>query len=245
MKPEAGQLTVNDLMAIGKAASFLRFEAAFKTHATDEARKEWRSVADALTDIECRMHPQTAEDPDEWVIQDRVQVRVGVDEIHWSDWDVTAVLEVRCRRRDLPNVEPEQCAACDAPAEPGTVGCKDCNEYATAICSPEPEQWPKYYETFPSDLFAFIERVSESQWRCVRLDGTKEPLGGCLVTPNRKEITKAEAMALLKKPEPQPQKTRVRLWKNAYGSVMSNPDCEHLGGWQEIHHDSEGFYVEG
>ena len=157
-------LTDEDLVAIGKAASFLRFQAIFKTHATDEARKEWRSMADSLTDIECRClkaedlvcdecggsgeidsggftpwmapinvpcgkcaHP--AEDPDEWVIQDRVPVRPGIDQVCWNEklFDAQApfgfietccgsqsdgkmhgygadgcYLSARCRRRDLP-----------------------------------------------------------------------------------------------------------------------------------------------
>lgn len=74
-----------------------------------------------------------AADPDEWVTQDRVPPRAGIDEIHWTKQDclpgsviwTTAtgdwvskhgcefvgygVLHVRCRRRDLPPMpEPEQ-----------------------------------------------------------------------------------------------------------------------------------------
>lgn len=79
--------------------------------------------------------PQPAEDPDEWVIQDRVIPRNHVDQWKWVGHDERAndvswsstqgnftkykhgdeahgeTLHVRCRRRDLPKVEqPEQCA---------------------------------------------------------------------------------------------------------------------------------------
>lgn len=81
--------------------------------------------------------PQPAEDPDEWVIQDRVPVRPGVDQVCWNEkrFDAKAkfgfiethsdsqscgkmhgyrtggmFLSVRCRRRDLPKVE--QLAGC-------------------------------------------------------------------------------------------------------------------------------------
>ena len=44
----------------------------------------------------------------------------------------------------------------------------------------------------------------------------------------------------------QPQKTRVRLWKGHTNSqvVASIFDLSQNGHWQELHHDSEGFYVE-
>ena len=71
--------------------------------------------------------PQPAEDPDEWVIQDKVPPRAHIDVVFWSHWthgeEVVAQgtwehpqvhgftdcfghqLSVRCRRRDLPKVE--------------------------------------------------------------------------------------------------------------------------------------------
>lgn len=207
------------------------------------------------------------EDPDEWVILDPVNYadhvpRVGIDQFEHTakagEWITQTTMHHtlpigpvfnelgirhRCRRRDLPEkittiqvnpgegyrwledheiVQPDdevfnpavtpcwvkpltragntvkafseddypvrrkveqakQCAACEAPAEPGTAGCKDCNEYATAICSPYP----------------------------------------------------------------QPQKTRVRLWATRDGIVWMSSNACALRSWQELHHDSEGFYVEG
>ena len=45
------------------------------------------------------------------------------------------------------------------------------------------------------------------------------------------------------KPEPQPQKTRVRLWCcDTDGVVVAEDNCP-APGWHEIHHDSEGFYT--
>ena len=68
--------------------------------------------------------PQPAEDPEEWVVQDRVPARVGIDEFRWSCWQgyhfhvvqdhniacgmkhghghEGSTLSVRCRRKDLP-----------------------------------------------------------------------------------------------------------------------------------------------
>jgi hypothetical protein len=71
-----------------------------------------------------------AEDPEEWVTQDRVPARVGIDYQRWSDWmDDEAIevrsgftsvgmmhgdtkqdeirLELRCRRKDLPPIQPQ------------------------------------------------------------------------------------------------------------------------------------------
>lgn len=45
--------------------------------------------------------------------------------------------------------------------------------------------------------------------------------------------------------EPQPQKTRVRLWScDTDGVIVAEDNCP-APGWTEIHHDSDGFYVEG
>jgi hypothetical protein len=75
---------------------------------------------------------ESAEDPGEvfpdWVTQDRVPARNGIDEVRWSDWKsdawipanrnskpnmhgerisgVTATLFIRCRRKDLPAKQP-------------------------------------------------------------------------------------------------------------------------------------------
>ena len=43
---------------------------------------------------------------------------------------------------------------------------------------------------------------------------------------------------------PQPQKTRVRLWIEGPTKMVMCRDKAPYGDWQELHHDSEGFYVE-
>lgn len=116
----------------------------------------------------------------------------------WTAWMARAEL-----KEPLPTAN--QCAACDAPAEPGTVGCKDCNEYATAICSPEPE---------PRNRDEALKQLVEEGQKLGMYDQ-------------------------------QPVKTRVRLWScDTDGVVVAEDNCP-APGWIEIHHDAEGFYVEG
>lgn len=43
---------------------------------------------------------------------------------------------------------------------------------------------------------------------------------------------------------PQPQKTRVRLWIEGPTKMVMCRDKAPYGDWQELHHDSDGFYVE-
>lgn len=205
--------------------------------------------------------PANQPDPDEWVVLDPVKYadhvpRTGIDWfIGMSDeWTLQASYHDsrtvgdhfrwcgkphRCRRRDLP---PEK-----QPAQSSPLKASDLKAVCDDVIRWRNEQWPKYYHaSFKANQIAFVRRDNATQYTPVMYDGTelkKQPWFGndnCRI-----ELTEAEAMALLKKPEPQPAKSRVRLWKNNYGSVMSNDDCEHLEGWQEIHHDAEGFYVEG
>lgn len=95
------------------------------------------------------------ESPDDWVVQDRVPPRDGIDEylienIHM--WYVKkkgfeaitlkhgdmvgdiGMLKVRCHRKDLPPLPAppaeEQCVMCDSPAVPGTASCGDCYQFA-------------------------------------------------------------------------------------------------------------------
>ena len=76
--------------------------------------------------------PEPVESPDDWVTQDRVPARVGIDSEHWSNWGVDEwhvigskqisaqrkmmhgnvdeqedTLSLRCRRRDLPPLPQE------------------------------------------------------------------------------------------------------------------------------------------
>lgn len=148
--------------------------------------------------------PDQPEDPDEWVIQDKVPVRAEQAE--------------------------------------------------------QAEQWPKYYTTIdsPSSDVAFVKRVDETSYSVVYKNGRECP-GFLWVAKNesrRKQLTEAEAMALLnptsnayfsyhEKHKTQPQKTRVKLWKWKYGAECRLADISPSGDWVEVHHDSEGFYVEG
>lgn len=220
--------------------------------------------------------PQPAEDPDEWVVLDPVKYadhvpRVGIDQFEYrsNDWvtqkpyhsqitvgryhECCAGLH-RCRRRDLPKAE-------------------------------QLEQWPKYWTTVDSDVFAFVKQLTANECQCVWRDGTHGPVVKFTNGNERRELTEAEAMALLKKPEhlpdaskkvsdealelivhlrdqmealskrvaecerllkkpePQPQKTRVRLWScDTDGVVVAEDNCP-APGWVEIHHDAEGFYT--
>lgn len=90
--------------------------------------------------------PQPAEDPEEWVVQDRVPARLGIDERRyvdkegnhcvWGDASLIAcwngplihgseykglTLELRCRRKDLP----KQCGGCGKPLLPENAWMED------------------------------------------------------------------------------------------------------------------------
>ncbi len=95
---------------------------------TDRGPDSWyQSDRTRLTEAEALAlldKPQPAEDPEEWVVQDRVPARVGVDEFRWSCWQgyhfhvvqdtniasgmkhgqvhEGSTLSLRCRRKDLP-----------------------------------------------------------------------------------------------------------------------------------------------
>ena len=160
--------------------------------------------------------PQPAEDPDEWVIQDKVPPRAHVDVVFWSHWkqgeEVVAQgtwehpqvhgftdcfghqLSVRCRRRDLPKAEQKKTT-------------DDFGMYLESIIAKDP-QLKAEVDAAEAELAAIDARLNE----------------------------------------PQPQKTRIRLWISgddgrvyaAYDPCEPD-DCDD----EEIHHDSEGFYVEG
>jgi hypothetical protein len=103
--------------------------------------------------------PKPVESPDDWVTQDRVPPRSGVDQVRWAemhDWAyamgiwvsmpsdkyLQGTLQVRCRRKDLPRQNgPESCAICGVfPPIEGNIACKDCVQYAheSAGCPPDP-----------------------------------------------------------------------------------------------------------
>lgn len=218
--------------------------------------------------------PANQPDPDEWVVQDRVPPRAGLDVVCWSHWreeeEVTAQgtwerpqvhgytdcfghqLFVRCRRRDLP---PEQCAACDAPAEPGTAGCKDCNEYATAICSPEPEyvadaskkvsdeteldKLKRHYEHRGRRLEALTKKVRTLRRALTDYKKAQD----ALERERQAEWMIRYAESLPQKPEPQLAKTRIRLWLEGPTTIVMCRDKAPYDDWREIHHDEHGFYT--
>ena len=228
--------------------------------------------------------PQPAEDPDEWVIQDRVPVRVGIDMISWHG-DVpheymipptkdgassgkmhgaaekTTMIQVNPGEgyrwlEDHEIVQPDDevfnpavtpCWVKPLTRAGNTVKAFSNDDYPVRRKVEQPEQWPKYWTTFDPDGFAFVKQITADECQCILKDGTHGPV----VSFNhdhaldRKQLTEAEAMALLNKPQPQPQKTRVRLWScDTDGVVVAEDNCP-APGWTEIHHDSEGFYVEG
>ena len=158
------------------------------------------------------------EDPDEWVIQDRVPVRVG-DRGWWEN-----------ARFPLP-LSPEQMVPVDIECDEFKHGLRHgytekhlrnatFHVYCRRRDLPQPE--PQQQKPVSDEALELVAHLRDQMQ----------------VLANR--VAECERVVSA---HPQPQKTRVRLWKNNYGSVMSNDDCEHLG-WQEIHHDADGFYVE-
>lgn len=85
-----------------------------------------------VTETEAKARIKPAESPDDWVIQDRVPARKGIDERAWDDgrplkWSdagaicgwtpmpmhgqkgpTGSILRLRCRRKDLPPLSPEK-----------------------------------------------------------------------------------------------------------------------------------------
>lgn len=244
MKPEAGQWWVNDKFGdkvyfIGRCANGIMV---FQVEGNEIEHGDFDWSGWRL------MQPQPAEDHDEWVVLDPVKYadhvpRVGIDE--WSNPGTGWYLQKpshhlhtvgvcnqaygtihRCRRRDLPKVE-------------------------------QAEQWPKYYKpsqprkTGYGKHVAYYKCIETEKGETVHTDGTS--FGFTVRAPGLDwtEITEEQAMWLLDKPtepesKPQPQKTRVRLWARPDGGhIWFCPDRPANGSWLEIHHDSEGFYVEG
>lgn len=138
----------------------------------------------------------TWQKPD-WVTQDRVPARPGIDQRRWvgpdgtvdpeDDWEDCGFmvrmyktkcchgdvrsgnrLELRCLRKDLP---------------------------------PMPEVWPKYYETTVPGELAFLRRDTATAATYVLIDGTE---GGAIMWRDaddfRKELTESEALSRIVKP---------------------------------------------
>lgn len=105
--------------------------------------------------------------PDDWVVQDKVRERVGIDQWRyvngcsagsWRDsaakqfsygWhgDVDSIgprLELRCRRKELPTTAESRV------------------------------KYPQYWSTHNPSSYAYLEQLSETEFRMVRLDGSPE-----------------------------------------------------------------------
>lgn len=137
-KPEAGQWWETEfgrIYAVGPmddgTAIIVHNEAGFIWTVSPEKFEAWTHVVNCEGwDWVVPEQPQPVEDPDEWVIQDRVPVRTSCDQVMWikdgksvtgfaysfrnsaSDGRMHGYTEssgyqlhVRCRRRDLPKVE--------------------------------------------------------------------------------------------------------------------------------------------
>lgn len=190
---------------------------------------------------------QPAEDPDEWVIQDRVPMRDVVDQgryqlketrpSHDAIWyalsdinmktrglmhgathpyDPNCMLFVRCRRRDLPKVKPkttddfgmylESVIAKDTQLKAEVDAAEAELAAIDARLNEQAEQWPKYYTPLEirAGKVAFVRRDSAGMYTPVMIDGQEGVTREWHRSDNtlRKQLTEAEAMALLNKPEP-------------------------------------------
>lgn len=158
-----------------------------------------KAIWTEVTEAEAKARVNPVESPDDWVVQDRVEARPGIDQGWWSHpgpnmdrskwswWKIDSagsaagkkhghilddgqVLNVRCRRRDLPAV-------------------------------PEPaEEFPQYWTTLvePSARIAYIKRIDENTIVSVHKDGTEVPDKVLVWNSNlRKRLTKEEAEAML------------------------------------------------
>ncbi len=197
--------------------------------------------SDILEVCNAPSEPADQPDPDEWVVQDRVPMRPVVDEGRFDvgdpepdrRWHTLDKMHKNCIRKKHGDVSDcddilklhVRCRRRDLPPVD------------------EPEQWPKYWTTCDATEFAYVEQVDDFSAKYVRKDGS-HIVAQWGMAELRKQLTEAEAMALLKKP--QPAKTLVRLFVNpAIGQITTYESHADTRGWQEIHHDAEGFYVEG
>lgn len=156
--------------------------------------------------------------PKDWVTQDRVPARPGIDQIRWSSWDpdqdwITArqyfletkfkhgdtdpndglTLSVRCLRKDLP---------------------------------PLPEVWPKYYETTVPGELAFLRRDTATVATYVLTDGKEDGaiVWGC-ADEWRKELTESEALSRIVKPVDAEAPSR-----DVIEQMAEHEDCVSVGG---------------
>lgn len=229
---------------------------------TQEHHHGWETPGGDTLLLRCRLSQlpelrdvpeQPAEDPDEWVIQDRVPVRADVDRCWWAsdvqpvpaDIDKMWVASLHFARQLKRHGDPYEHSADSFTKLHVMCRRRDLPKVEQV------EQWPKYYRIKDTDI-AYMIRLSPTKLKYVYKRGyesTEWEWSEDDEAEHRTEITEAEAMALLNKPEPQPQKTRVRLWIprewNSRSAIVSTRiDDKQPNLWRELHHDAEGFYVE-
>jgi hypothetical protein len=255
----------------------------------------WKEVteAEALARVK---HAKPVESPDDWVTQDRVPVRPVFDECRWSSWvnnDVwirnndntytwmhgrtekldggkpDAVLSVRCRRKDLPEVDSPD----DWVEITGTRPRKGIDQII--------------WDSWDKDSWMNLT----VNWNCDRVGGGLYPCGTLRVRCRRKDLPAKqpatvspndwpedashengnyESVCLIchckftghkrrvfcrqcvnKKEQPATKRVPVRLWcpyrllnkGGSYQLRVTHADETH-GSWYEILHDAGGFYVE-
>ena len=82
------------------------------------------------------------------------------------------------------------------------------------------------------------------RWHMQSNDNEKHSVGVSFTVFGISHSCRRRYLPKVQKPEPQPQKTRVRLWLEGPTKMIMCRDKAPYGDWQEIHHDAEGFYVE-
>lgn len=205
--------------------------------------------------------PANQPDPDEWVVQDLVPPRAGVDQWKWVAhderdddilWEIGdgkftvykhgqescgETLQVRCRRRDLPPAEKTE--------KTTTIEVNPGDGY----------RWLEDHEIVQPDDEVFNPAVTPCWVKPLTRAGSTVKAFSDDDYPVRRK-----AMALLKPepdhiaddrkkvpqtPAPQPAKTRVRLWISGVDGSVYFGESSRLRTDCEIYHDADGFYVEG
>lgn len=155
--------------------------------------------------------------PPDWVTQDRVPARPGIDEKRWvtngvvfSKWmptrtghsaqkrhgdrsnDGKSVLELRCLRKDLPPLQ---------------------------------ETWPKYYETNSPANVAFIKIDKDGTVTCVHIDGSEsnDVCGRKYIEGFRKELAESEALSRITKPAEPDYREALMSAANEFVAEFAEP----------------------
>lgn len=177
--------------------------------------------------------PQPAEDPDEWVVQDGVPPRRGKDQFRYVRKDGLAY--------------PWEYCYCDMQWPHGEWVCCERLEVRCRRrdLPKEPEQQQQPTSGGYKKALEIVAALPPEERNALLLSGMSH-------NPTPREPTPRECQPLkpvadnrvLGSTEPQPQKTRVRLWIEGPTKMVMCRDKAPYGDWQELHHDSDGFYVE-